>query len=156
MTRQRVSLDGQIAVFEAMSRDELRDRFRKAFQVPPPAYLSREFLIRALSHRFQEGASGDPHRALAKRLQTMAATLRETDTIDVGHTPPVKPGTRLIREWKGRTHEVIVTEAGFIYRDERYQSLSQIARLITDARWSGPRFFGLTKRKQPAGNRHAA
>ncbi len=84
----------------------------------------------------------------------MAIALQETGQIDVGHLPPVKLGTRLIREWKGTTHEVIVTRDGFIYRAEQYRSLSQIARLITGARWSGPRFFGLRKRVAQSSKRH--
>jgi hypothetical protein len=53
------------------------------------------------------------------------------------------PGVRLLREWNGRTHVVDVTEAGYLYEGETYRSLSAIARKITGAHWSGPRFFGL-------------
>jgi hypothetical protein len=59
--------------------------------------------------------------------------------------PLLKPGTRLLREWQGRKHTVIVLEHGFEYEGERYLSLTQIARRITGAHWSGPRFFGLRK-----------
>jgi len=55
----------------------------------------------------------------------------------------LKPGTRLLREWGGKTHTVIVLDDGFEYDGERYPSLTQIARRITAAHWSGPRFFGL-------------
>jgi hypothetical protein len=50
----------------------------------------------------------------------------------------------LVREWHGRTHVVVVTETGFDYAGSSYQSLTEIAKLITGAHWSGPRFFGLT------------
>ena len=156
MSQRQIDIDREITAFRSTSTDDLRDRFNQLYQRPPPAYLSRELLVRAVAYRIQETASGGPDRALQKRLKTMAGTLRQTGKIDLAPAPPVKPGTRLIREWKGRTHEVIVTEAGFIYRDERYQSLSQIARLITGARWSGPRFFGLTLGKRSSGRRHAA
>ena len=56
---------------------------------------------------------------------------------------PIKPGTRLIRQWQGKTHTVSVAETGFEFRGSRYRSLSEIARLITATRWSGPLFFGL-------------
>jgi len=59
----------------------------------------------------------------------------------------LKPGTRLLREWGGRTHTVIVLDEGFEYDGERYRSLTEIARHITGAHWSGPRFFGL---REPA------
>jgi hypothetical protein len=57
--------------------------------------------------------------------------------------PKIKPGTRLVRGWRGDTHVVTVLEEGFEYRDKRYGSLSEIARLVTGTRWSGPAFFGL-------------
>ncbi len=59
----------------------------------------------------------------------------------------LKPGVRLLREWGGRTHQVTVTDDGFDYGGKHYRSLSEIARTITGARWSGPRFFGLRKRQ---------
>ena len=56
----------------------------------------------------------------------------------------MKPGTKFLREWNGRTHEVIaVADGGFLYRGIAYRSLSAIAREITGTRWSGPAFFGL-------------
>ena len=60
-------------------------------------------------------------------------------------SPTLKPGGRLIREWNGVTHVVDVIDGGFVWNGQRYASLSPIARAITGARWSGPRFFGLKK-----------
>jgi hypothetical protein len=57
----------------------------------------------------------------------------------------VKPGTRLVREWNGQTHTVLVHADGVEWRGKRYRSLSIVAREITGAHWSGPRFFGLTR-----------
>ncbi len=62
-------------------------------------------------------------------------------------SPPLRAqpaaGTRLVREWNGRMHVVEVTENGFVWDGKSYRSLSAIARRITGAHWSGPRFFGL-------------
>ena len=55
----------------------------------------------------------------------------------------LKPGSKLVREWRGRTHKVIVLEDGFEWKGTRWRSLSVIARKITGVHWSGPRFFGL-------------
>ncbi len=73
----------------------------------------------------------------------------------VGRLPPrpvrraIKPGTRLLREWQGQTHEVIAESTGkFLYRGETYRSLSAIARAITGTRWSGPTFFGIATKNQ--------
>ena len=65
------------------------------------------------------------------------------------HKPTFKPGTRLIREWQGRTHEVTVLEQGFRWNGETYRSLSAIARAITGTRWNGHVFFGLKSRRSP-------
>ena len=58
-----------------------------------------------------------------------------------------KAGTRLVREWQGTLHEVIVLDRGYLWKGKTYRSLSEIARSITGARWSGPRFFGLLDTK---------
>ena len=52
-------------------------------------------------------------------------------------------GTRLIREWNGITHRVEVEKEGLLWRGTHYSSLSAVARAITGARWSGPRFFNV-------------
>jgi Protein of unknown function (DUF2924) len=54
-----------------------------------------------------------------------------------------QPGSRLVREWQGTTYTVDVLDDGFFYKEKSYRSLSAIALVITGARWSGPRFFGL-------------
>ena len=59
----------------------------------------------------------------------------------------LKTGTRLLREWHCVTHEVILTEDGVQFQGKRYRSLSEVARIITGTRWSGPLFFGLKKRE---------
>src|SRR3954452_17276030 len=56
----------------------------------------------------------------------------------------LRPGAKLMRQWHGRTHVFVVTNTGFDYAGLSYGSLTQIAKLITGAHWSGPRFFGLT------------
>ncbi len=57
----------------------------------------------------------------------------------------IKPGTILTREWQGVLHQVRVLEDAFEHKDERFSSLSEVARRITGSRWSGPLFFGLKK-----------
>jgi hypothetical protein len=62
--------------------------------------------------------------------------------VETRQQPTLTPGTRLIREWNGRTIAVEVRDDGFVWNDQSYRSLSQIAREVTGAHWSGPRFFG--------------
>ena len=61
----------------------------------------------------------------------------------VGDRLALKPGTRLMREWRGRRYEVVVLDDGFSWQGMHYRSLSAIARTITGTAWSGPLFFGL-------------
>jgi hypothetical protein len=82
-----------------------------------------------------------------RKLQTMAKTLRTTGRVGPAPSLSLKPGARLVREWSGRTHTVTVTEDGFEYAGTNYPSLTKIAKKITGAHWSGPRFFGLLAAK---------
>ena len=60
-------------------------------------------------------------------------------------TPRLRPGTRPLRTWRGRTMSVTVMDDGFLFDDRRYTSLTEVAEAITGAHWSGPRFFGLAR-----------
>jgi hypothetical protein len=93
-------------------------------------------------------------RTIMRQLRTLAKTLRATGR--VGPTPSLslKPGARLVREWRGHTHTVTVTEDGFEYAGTNYPSLTKIARKITGAHWSGPRFFGLQAKDKDRGGHH--
>lgn len=83
-------------------------------------------------------------RTLGRLVQ--AESTGDNSSIEASSYIPA--GTKLIREWNGRTIEVLVTDQGFEHAGRHYRSLSQIARHITGAHWSGPRFFGLVKRTQ--------
>lgn len=114
--------------------------------------MSRGLLLRAIAYRIQEQALGGLDRATQRRLD------RATKNLAAGRpvappTPKIKPGTRLLREWQGVVHEVIVADRGVRYRDRTWPSLSAVAREITGARWSGPRFFGLSEPKEAASDR---
>ena len=82
----------------------------------------------------------------AKRLKKRLESLESEPESPRKPSRPIKPGTRLLREWRDDTHEVIVCDRSYSYRGQTYTSLSEIARLITGTRWSGPRFFGLKSR----------
>jgi len=124
---------------ETMQRAELIATWDKVFGTPVPKRLSSPFLRRYLAFEMQARERGGLPKGFAGRLQRAVCD-------DRGKTSPaVKPGGRLIREWNGVTHVVDVDDGGFIWKGQRYASLSPIARAITGARWSGPRFFGLKK-----------
>jgi hypothetical protein len=138
-------MDRQIAVLVDRSTHELRLAWRQLYCTEPPRGLSRDLLIRALANQLQERTHGGASRALRRRLQTLAGEFeRGSGSFDPALLP--KTGTTLVRQWRGRAHTVLVREDGFEYEGQRYRSLSMIADRITGAHWSGPRFFGLTKR----------
>jgi hypothetical protein len=145
-----------IAELQSQSRIELIGVFSNLYDTAPPKRISHDLLIRAIAFRLQEKAYGGHSAGVRRRLRSFAEELRQTGTIEVKGATTVKAGTRLLREWKGGIHEVTVGNDGFIYRDQRYRSLSQIARTITGTQWSGPAFFGLKKERTEAGTSDGA
>ena len=87
--------------------------------------------------------------ATCRRLLALAESRQEGETARVPPAPRLRPGTRLLRTWRGRTMTVTVLEDGFLFEDRRYASLTDVAKAITGSHWSGPRFFGLTKSRPP-------
>src|SRR5262249_747458 len=132
------------------STHELRVAWRQSYGTGPPQGLSRDLLIRALAHRLQEQSHGGMSRALRRRLQSLAgASAKGTMAVDAGLV--LKAGTTLVRQWRGHRHTVLVHKDGFEHEGQHYRSLTAIAERITAAHWSGPRFFGLTKRARVLG-----
>lgn len=140
--RSPQQLDIEIRSLRDFSRDELVSRWEELFGTCCPRKISHVFLVRALAYRLQGNALGGLDRATHRRLDKAAADLKVGRAI-VPASPTIKPGTRLLREWQGTVHEVIVLEKGVQYREQIWPSLSAVAREITGTRWSGPRFFGL-------------
>jgi hypothetical protein len=102
-------------------------------------------MIRGLADKLQQSAHGGPSRTVQRRLQTLARELEKgAHSFDPGMV--LKTGASLVRQWRGHTHTVLVREDGFEYEGQRYRSLTVIAARITGAHWSGPRFFGVSKR----------
>jgi Protein of unknown function (DUF2924) len=124
------------------SLDELRREWLRLYRQDAPK-LSRDLLIMGIAYRRQEIEHGGLGKATLRKLQTLAKTLRTTGRIGPSPSLSLKPGARLVREWRGRTHTVTVTEDGFEYGGASYASLTKIARKITGSHLSGPRFFGL-------------
>ncbi len=123
---------------EAMDLAALSAAWTAVFATPVRKRLSSPFLRRFLAFEVQARQRGGLPKGFTDRLAKAAA---EKVTARV---PALRPGGRLIREWNGVTHVVDVSGDGFVWKGERHASLSAIARAITGARWSGPRFFGLT------------
>jgi hypothetical protein len=147
-------LTEQIAALEALSIEQLRSRWAEAYGRPPPLCSHRQFLVRGVAHRLQENTLGGLAPALRRHLADLAARLERNPETALSLPLRIKPGTRLIRAWRGERHQVTVLEHGFEYRGERHGSLSAIARAITGAHWSGPAFFGLKIPRRANGKTH--
>lgn len=126
----------------------LRRQWEQAHGAPPPKGLGRELLGRGISWKAQEKVHGGFPPALKRELARLAEQLGRSGDLDVERQLSLKAGTRLVREWNGRTLHVAVLQDGFLFEDRRYASLTQIARTVTGTNWSGPRFFGLRQRSK--------
>ncbi len=138
--RTALSLDERLAAIETMSRAGLIERWQAIYRRPPPKGISQRLLRLAVAYDLQAKALGGLSPAARRMLRQpepkAGAKARQTKI-----RGQLNPGSRLVREWHGRTYSVEVVDGGFLYEGQRYRSLSEIARLITGARWSGPRFF---------------
>ena len=98
----------------------------------------------------QEIAVGGLRPGQQRQLRQFARQLKENREGRIRARPELKPGTRLVREWQGRTYEVLVLDGGFSWQGTSYRSLSAVARKITGTPWSGPLFFGLKPNRTAA------
>jgi hypothetical protein len=124
-----------------MSGKELQAEWERVTRSPAPPAFGKGLLARALTYHLQEKAFGGLSGADRRRIRSLAAR-SDGSAADAG-PQQLRPGTWLSRTWQGEVHQVVVLEEGVDYRGSRYSSLSAVAREITGAHWSGPRFFGL-------------
>ena len=129
---------------------ELRQQWRALYKADVSPHLSRELLVRAVAYRMQEAALGGLRPERQRQLRHFAQQLKESGEGRIRSRPELKPGTRLVREWRGRTYEVLVLDDGFSWQGTPYRSLSALARKITGTAWSGPLFFGLKTTRSAA------
>src|SRR5437868_2811089 len=122
---------------------ELRQQWRVLYKAEASPHLSRELLLRAVAYRMQEVVLGGLRPERQRQLRQFARQLNDSQEGRIRPRPELKPGTRLVREWQGRTYEVLVLDDGLSWQGTSYRSLSALARKITGTAWSGPLFFGL-------------
>ena len=132
----------ELAALEQLGAGQLRTEWRRLFRAQAPR-VSRDLLVRGLAYRLQELQLGGLSKATRRKLATLAKEFEASGSLSPATSPQLRPGARLVREWRGRTHTVAVVEGGFEYGGTVYGSLTKIAQTITGAHWSGPRFFGL-------------
>ena len=142
MAKPVLDIAVEIARLESLAIDELRKEWRRLYQTPPPKRLSRDILLRGITYKLQEKAFGGLSKATLRKLHGSVARGQASDR---KRRPRVsfKPGTRLVREWHGADAYGCHPGRWGRMAGPTLRSLSVVAREITGARWSGPRFFGL-------------
>ena len=139
------TLEDKLIALATMSPAQLVAEWHRVHKSPAPA-MTPDLLRRGIAYRLQERVHGGLKPSIKRELERIGGQFDRTEPVAVA-SMRIKPGTRLVRDWGGATHHVLVEERGFTYRDQRYGSLSEIASTITGTKWSGPRFFGLARRR---------
>jgi len=137
------NIENRLAELSELSKTALCNLWKEHFGTFPPTQLRRDLMIPILAYRIQEQAFGSLSAKTRNRLHQLAEGFANNSQDVVSLKPTLKPGTRLVREWRDEVHLVNVEANGYEYKGGRYKNLSQIARLITGTRWSGPLFFGI-------------
>lgn len=126
---------------DRLTAAQLKLVWEATFPCPPLQPFYRSLAIRLISFHRQEQADGGLSIEHRQQLDDYLPGGAK-DAARRGQ-PRVKPGTRLLRTWRGRVYTVTAGEGNFMFEERRYRSLSVIAREITGTAWSGPAFFGL-------------
>jgi hypothetical protein len=143
----------RVAALPQLDKAALCELWEQLFKTASPPQLRKDLMIPILAYRIQEQAFGSLSADSRRRLRQLARMFEADPNARVSSAPGIKPGTRLVRQWRGQVHVVNVEEKGYEYKATTYQSLSEIACLITGTRWSGPLFFGLKgKRASKSGD----
>lgn len=144
------AIDTELSALAKLSISELRQAWAERFDSIAPKIRSPDFLLRLFAWQIQSEVMGGLDAAAERKLRDIAKALKRDGAYEPKIRRDLSPGVVLTREWKGCVYKVTVTAAGFQHLGKQYKSLSDIARMITGTRWSGPRFFGLEQKKAPA------
>jgi hypothetical protein len=147
MKPSEAEIEVEIDALADLDHLALREKWRSKYGSGPPVRMSRELILQAIAYRLQEQAFGGLSRSTQTKLLT--GVLKNGPRPRTRKEHGVKTGTKFLREWNGRTYEVVAMADGkFVYQGAAYRSLSEIARKITGTRWSGPAFFGLNRHEK--------
>ena len=148
-------IENVIEELKSLSRDKLIQKWLELFGLTPSQYARKEFLVKHIAWEIQAQQKGGYTSQTKKKLESLSKALAQNNEIQdsnitklkLNQDIKIKEGTKLIREYQGKNHEVSALDKGFKYKDKFYKSLSSIANEITGTRWNGKVFFGITKAK---------
>jgi hypothetical protein len=129
------SVRRQLLALTQMDKEELISKWQDLFGTTPPEYGTL-FMRKRLAHRIQELFYG----GLPDMLKTQMLSQKKLQKRNAGI---LKPGNRIVREWHGEKHEVIIRNNGVEYQGVIYHSLTAVAKKITGGHWNGRHFFGV-------------
>ncbi|MDX2308776.1 MAG: DUF2924 domain-containing protein [Hyphomicrobium sp.] len=141
------SIEAELAALGNMNAPNLRKEWARLNRSHPPKKLSRKLLQLGVAWKLQERAFGGLSAVTKRQIADLAQAMEAKVDLTRARTVRLRQGARLIREWDGETHEVLVVADGFQWRGRTWRSLSVIAREMTGTHWSGPRFFGINQSK---------
>jgi Protein of unknown function (DUF2924) len=141
-------LENELCKIAVESKALLRARYVLLFDRDPPGTYGPDLLRRSVAQKMQENAYGGLSKASQRELDRLVSALIAKPDAKLTVSRRAQSGTVLTRDWKGKSHRVVITADGFSYEDRTFSNLSEIARLITGTRWNGPRFFGLRREKR--------
>ncbi len=128
--------------------EELRREWAECWGIQPNAQIGRQMLERSLQYKQRQLRGAGLSAEQQKRLDNLVAQYkRDPESFDQGPAG-LKPGTKLVRSFRAEKHVVLVKATSFEYRQQHYNSLSEVAFAITGTRWNGWVFFGIKKRKR--------
>ncbi len=143
-----MSVEDRLEQLASLSLDELRTAWCEHYPTKAPARMSPELLQQAIAFKIQEAAFGGFGRRTVMQINALQSSTsgRKENAVVMR----IKPGTKFLREWRGKMHEVLALEDGyFAYDGRRYRSLTMVVRAITGKHSSGPLFFGLSGARKP-------
>jgi hypothetical protein len=95
-----------------LSKTALCDLWEEHFGASPPTRLRRDLMILILAYRIQEKAFGSLTAKTRNRLHQLAEGFVNNSEEVVSPMLALKPGTRLVREWRDEVHLVNVEANG--------------------------------------------
>jgi Protein of unknown function (DUF2924) len=138
MEKESIDITEELARLSKLTIFALRGEWRRLPRAPPPMRLSRDLLMRGITYKLQERPLGGLSQSILRKLEGLNGESKVSGAPKPMQPISLKAGTRLVREWRGVTHTVLVHANNFEWNGWRYRSLSEIARAITRAHCSGP------------------